>query len=136
METCRSQPGLGNHLQRRFLLRPDNPVVTTKSMDGKYYLAVYDALRQPPTDAGGGASHSGVCGSETGCNRIGIGFSADGVTWQHSSLVPVQTAKNHPCGQIRTPLGLAPEPERCKGCYSVLWTGIAPGFRPVCRANE
>ena len=27
------------------------------------------------------------------------------------------------CGLIRTPLGLVPEPETCKGCYSVLYTG-------------
>lgn len=31
--------------------------------------------------------------------------------------------------------GLAPEPETCKGCYSVLWTGVASkGFRPICHA--
>ena len=61
-------------------------------------------------------------------------------TWKYSAMVPVQTATTHPCGQIRTPLGMAPEPERCKGCYSVLWTGISdePGpsgnFRPICQA--
>lgn len=131
------------------------------SSDGRFYLAVYDALEQPPTDGdpistGYGLitnstarsptvleprdGSSPVCSSITGCNRIGVAFSLDGVTWKHSALVAVQTAKRHPCGQIRTPLGLAPEPELCSGCYSVLWTGISDQkgpngpFRPVCRA--
>jgi hypothetical protein len=70
-----------------------------------------------------------------GDDQIGLSFSADGVTWQYSSLLAVQTADNSPCGRIRTPLGLVPEPNRCKGCYSVLWTGqAANSFRPVCHA--
>ena len=83
--------------------------------DGKHYYAVYDALHK-----------SG--------DYIGLAWSADGVTWEHSSLLAVQTDGNHPCGSIRTPLGLAPEPERCRGCYSVLFTGGAKGFRPTCHA--
>jgi len=136
----------GSDCDGGFCYAPENPVVTTMSTDGRYYLAVYDALEQPPLK---GLSHhrhedddddgtaAGVCGSENRCNRIGVGFSADGVTWQHSGLVAVQSPSAHPCGQIRTPLGMAPEPERCRGCYSVLWTGItggSEGFRPVCRA--
>ena len=96
-----------------FCFAPENPVVTTKSMDGKYYLAVYDALHKL---------------------QIGTSFSADGVTWQHSAIL---TIDHQPCGIIRTPLGLAPEPERCAGCYSVLWTGQGQDpdtFRPVCHA--
>ena len=55
-------------------------------------------------------------------------------------MLPVQAAGCRPCGNIRTPLGLAPEPERCKGCYSVLWTGTSGqkgpsgNFHPVCHA--
>ena len=93
------------------------------STDGKYYLAVYDALRAPSGD------------------EIGLSFSTDGVTWKYSALLRVQPDQgSHPCGHIRTPLGLAPEPERCEGCYSVLWTGItnekgpSGSFRPVCHA--
>jgi len=55
-------------------------------------------------------------------------------TWDYSSLLTVQLDGHHPCGAIRTPLGLVPEPERCRGCYSVLWTGDVKGFRPVCHA--
>ena len=135
----------GSNCSNGFCYGPENPTVTTMTMDGKYYLAVYDALEQPPLgdeqekqETPGSseietALHPGVCSDATKCNRIGIGFSADGVSWKYSALVAVQTSENHPCGQIRTPLGLAPEPETCKGCYSVMWTGIAAGFRPVCR---
>eukprot|EP01044_Picomonas_judraskeda_P007765 COSAG03_NODE_852_length_5626_cov_3.831011_4_plen_72_part_00 len=56
-------------------------------------------------------------------------------TWDYSALLAVQVNGHHPCGAIRTPLGLAPEPERCRGCYSVLWTGDTKGgFRPICHA--
>ena len=121
----------GSNCSDGFCYAPENPTVTTKSTDGKFYLAVYDALEQPPMLEGGSAP---VCGGNK-CNRIGIGFSVDGVTWQYSSMVAVQTAENNPCGQIRTPLGMVPEPERCHGCYSVLWTGIAGhNFRPICQA--
>ena len=95
------------------------PRVREAHSDGKFYLAVYDALRQPPGADG---------------NSIGLSFSTDGVTWQFSALLPVQTKTHRPCGSIRTPLGLAPEPERCRGCYSVLWTGGVGVFRPVCHA--
>jgi hypothetical protein len=95
---------------------PENPVVTTMSTDGKFYLAVYDALHG-------------------GSDVIGLSFSADGFTWQYSQILAVQTHTRSPCGNIRTPLGLVPEPSRCKGCYSVLWTGSTKhNFRPVCHA--
>ena len=94
---------------------PENPVVTTTTTDGKYYLAVYDALR----------------GGE---DVIGLSFSSDGVTWRYSQILTVQPGDTHPCGAIRTPLGLVPETDLCKGCYSVLWTGITGDFRPVCHA--
>jgi hypothetical protein len=141
----------GSDCSSGFCYAPENPLVTTMSTDQKYYLAVYDALEQPPAGgappaAGGGSGGGGqpggnpVCSSRTSCNRIGIAFSVDGVSWRYSAMVPVQTASTHPCGQIRTPLGMAPEPERCHGCYSVLWTGISDergpsgNFRPVCQA--
>jgi hypothetical protein len=127
----------GSDCNAGFCYAPENPVVTTMSSDGKFYLAVYDALEQPPTGASNAEGKPSVCGSKTGCDRIGTAFSADGVVWQHSALVSVQSGGQHPCGQIRTPLGLAPEPERCVGCYSVLWTGITAEkgeFRPVCQA--
>jgi hypothetical protein len=128
----------GSDCSNGFCYGPENPVVTTMSSNGKFYLSVYDALTQPPASddprlSDASSDTGSVCGGSK-CNRIGIGFSADGVTWKYSSLVAVQTEATHPCGQVRTPLGLVPEPERCKGCYSVLFTGIAGSFRPVCRA--
>ena len=153
----------GSECSAGFCYAPENPLVTTMSTDKKFFLAVYDALEQPPIDepptvtvptpvddmppppplATGAGKPGGnpICSSKTGCNRIGVAFSADGVTWKYSAMVPVQTASTHPCGQIRTPLGMAPEPERCKGCYSVMWTGISDqagpsgNFRPVCHAT-
>ena len=118
------------------------------SADGRWYFAVYDALRQPPVAVGGkpaapraGSSGDGaggnppICSNKNGCDSIGIAWSSDGLYWDDSTLLAVQTGGNHPCGQIRTPLGLAAEPERCRGCYSVLWNGISDnGFRPVCHA--
>ena len=126
----------GSDCRAGFCYAPENPTVTTMSSDGKFYLTVYDALEQPPVPEGGlspSAAVTSVCAGDN-CNRIGIGFSSDGVTWRYSAMVPVQTAEKHPCGQIRTPLGMVPEPERCHGCYSVLWTGIAGQFRPICQA--
>lgn len=96
----------GSDCSNGFCYAPENPLVTTMSTDGKYYLAVYDALEQPPTDDPHRQAGQAVCGSKTGCNRIGVAFSGDGVTWKYSAMVPVQTAAHHPCGQIRTPLGM------------------------------
>ena len=105
----------GSNCSAGLCFAPENPVVTTMSTDGKFFLAVYDAL-------------SG------GHDVIGLSFSTDGVTWRYSQILAVQVS-SHPCGSIRTPLGLVPEPGRCRGCYSVLWTGSAGGgFRPVCHA--
>jgi len=112
---------------------PENPYVR-RSSDGKLYYAVYDALKQPPGNST--ESQDLICRNATACDRIGMAWSVDGLAWTSSDLLKVQT-KGHACGQIRTPLGLAPEPELCRGCYSVLWTGIqngSDGFRPVCHA--
>jgi hypothetical protein len=106
----------GSNCSAGMCFAPENPVVTTMSTDGKFYLAVYDALHG-------------------GSDVIGLSFSADGFTWQYSQILAVQTHTRSPCGNIRTPLGLVPEPSRCKGCYSVLWTGSTKhNFRPVCHA--
>jgi hypothetical protein len=84
-----------------------------------------------------------LCKSKTECDAIGLAWSPDGVTWSTNAtaLLRVQTGGHHPCGQIRTPLGLVSEPELCAGCYSVLWTGYSTlkgtdnnGFTPVCHA--
>ena len=141
---------------------PENPIVS-RSTDGRWFFAVYDALEQRPVPseavnsqqrlapserpAGGVActepAKRALCKSKTQCDQIGIAWSPDGVTWTSNAtaLLRVQTGGSHPCGQIRTPLGLVAEPERCAGCYSVLWTGFsslegtdANGFTPVCHA--
>ena len=65
------------------------------------------------------------------------------MTWEvnATALLRVQTDGHHPCGQIRTPLGLVEESKLCKGCYSVLWTGYSTlngtdnaGYTPLCHA--
>ena len=125
---------------------PENPIVS-RSTDGKWWYAVYDALEQMPNDGSKKGSCSdyrtrALCKSKTQCDAIGIAWSPDGVTWtaDATTLLRVQTV-GHPCGQIRTPLGLVAEPERCVGCYSVLWTGYSnlkgtdsSGYTPVCHA--
>ena len=73
-------------------------------------------------------SKRALCTSKTQCDQIAIAWSPDGVTWaaNATALLRVQTDGRHPCGQIRTPLGLVAEPGRlCAGCYSVLWTGFS-----------
>ena len=84
-----------------------------------------------------------LCKSKTDCDAIAVAWSPDGVTWtaNATALIRVQTDGHHPCGQIRTPLGLVAEPEMCTGCYSVLWTGYSTlkgtdsaGYTPVCHA--
>ena len=148
-----------------FRFGPENPQVASSS-DNNWYYAVYDALTQTPQAAltqvvAAAASQSGaaartdrrqeeeeeedgLCTDKTKCDSIGIAWSADGTTWaaNASTTLRVQINGNHPCGQIRTALGLVAEPELCRGCYSVLWTGFSnksapmqgPGFEPVCQA--
>lgn len=123
---------------------PENPYITAAA-NGQGYYAVFDALYQPAADpindhskgttGAVDSSISDICQDKDKCDRIGVAWSEDGVTWSNTALVPVQTDGNHPCGQLRTPLGLVAEPELCKGCYSVLFTGIlSPDFRPLCHA--
>ena len=128
-----------------FRFGPENPQVSA-STDGHWYYSVYDALEQPPHGSVqiDPLSHP-LCTSKTRCDSIGIAWSMDGVTWaaNASETLRVQLGDNHPCGQIRTALGLVGEPDLCRGCYSVLWTGFSnqsnsmthgPGFEPVCQA--
>jgi len=128
---------------------PENPIVT-RSSDNKWFYAVYDALEQIPEGneraTGSGCTNPAkraICTSKTQCDKIGIAWSPDGITWtaEMTALLRVQTGGHHPCGQIRTPLGLVAEPELCVGCYSVMWTGFSTlrgtdgkGFTPVCHA--
>ena len=132
-----------------FRFGPENPQVSA-STDGRWYYSVYDALEQPPQGGveNGHSNHQSnhpLCTSKTQCDSIGIAWSMDGVTWaaNASDTLRVQLNDNHPCGQIRTALGLVGEPHLCRGCYSVLWTGFSnqsnsmrhgPGFEPVCQA--
>eukprot|EP00947_MAST-08B_sp_MAST-8B-sp1_P002916 g2916.t1 len=125
---------------------PENPIVS-RSTDKKWFYAVFDALEQVPNGAGNTCTEPAkraICKSKTGCDKVGLAWSQDGVTWtaEATMLLAVQgTGGHHPCGQIRTPLGLVAEPELCTGCYSVLWTGFSTqqgtdgnGFTPVCHA--
>merc|ERR1712196_493983 len=130
---------------------PENPIVS-RSVDKKWYYAVYDALEQVPEPSEGTlrssppcteASKRALCTSKTQCDKIALAWSSDGVTWRanETTLLRVQNGGSHPCGQIRTPLGLVSEPSQCTGCYSVLWTGFSNltgtddnGFTPVCHA--
>eukprot|EP00038_Savillea_parva_P022509 m.37790 g.37790 ORF g.37790 m.37790 type:complete len:234 (+) comp5581_c0_seq1:1-702(+) len=140
---------------------PENPIVS-RSTNKQWYYAVYDALEQvPQSDDGTNSkifsnvstqeastmctdpSKRALCKSKTQCDKIGIAWSPDGVTWtaNATTLLRVQTNGTHPCGQIRTPLGMVPEPEMCPNCYSVMWTGYSTlkgtdeaGFTPVCHA--
>jgi hypothetical protein len=137
-----------------FRYGPENPQVASSS-DKSYYYSVYDALEQTPQavprpanqdqQRSAAGSRQPLCTDKTTCNSIGIAWSVDGVSWpaSASTTLEVQLNGNHPCGQIRTALGLVAEPAICRGCYSVLWTGFSnksspmrgsPGFEPVCQA--
>lgn len=145
----RSEDGAGwayDNNSVAFPCGPENPIVS-RSTDGKWWYAVYDALEQVPNDGTKKGSCTEprarkLCQSKTQCDAIGVAWSPDGVTWtaNATTVLRVQTV-GHPCGQIRTPLGLVAEPERCAGCYSVLWTGYSNlkgtdrvGYTPVCHA--
>ena len=138
-----------------FRFGPENPQVAS-STDEHWYYSVYDALLQEPQGQTDSAtvidknekieSSAGLCTDKTKCDSIGIAWSADGFSWfaNASTTLRVQGlngSDNHPCGQIRTALGLVAEPKLCAGCYSVLWTGFSDkpspdhqGFEPVCQA--
>lgn len=100
----------------------ENPIVTP-TQDGAWLVAVWDAL-------GAAAPH-----------QIGISHSADGLHWSGPQYLTVwDGAGVAPCGAIRTPLGLVPEPSLGRGVYSLLFTGSSagssksPAYEGVCRA--
>lgn len=112
------------HAMNPVALEPDgkqateNPIVS-RTQDGAWLVAVWDALRLA-------APH-----------EVGISYSADGLQWSSAQYVSVwDGAGVAPCGDIRTPLGLVPEPQMGRGVYSLLFTGDSkePIYETVCRA--
>lgn len=90
----------------------ENPIVT-RTTDKKWYVAVYDALMKDQ-----------IHGAD---DVVGMSFSADGIHFGKAQYVKLN-ATTSGCGSpVRTPQGLVPEPEKCKGCYSMLYTGHGPG---------
>ena len=88
----------------------ENPIVTRTS-DRKHWVAVYDALMKDQ-----------IHGSN---DVVGISVSTDGVHFGKAQYVKLN-ATGSGCGApVRTPQGLVPEPDKCKGCYSMLYTGHA-----------
>ena len=86
----------------------ENPIVT-KTSDGKYWVAVYDALMKAQIMADQ--------------DVVGISVSTDGIHFGKAQYVHLNATASG-CGKpVRTPQGLVPEPEKCKGCYSLLYTG-------------
>jgi hypothetical protein len=84
-----------HHLQTLFLARS---------------IAVYDALM--PNQIHGHHDY------------VGISQSADGVHWSAAQYVSLNASASGCGGTVRTPQGLVAEPQRCKGCYSMLYTGV------------
>ena len=94
----------------------ENPIVT-QTQDSSWLVAVWDALRSPAAQ------------------QIGLSYSADGLSWSGPQYVTVwEGGGAGPCDDIRTPLGLVPEPALGRGVYSVLFTGSAAGYENICRA--
>jgi len=105
-----------------YIERPEgieNPIVsrTTDKAVNRTYVAVYDAL-MPDQIKGKG-------------DVVGITESADGVHWSPAQYVSLN-ASACAAGVVRTPQGLVAEPDKCKGCYSMLYTIDAGSYRPVC----
>eukprot|EP01043_Picozoa_sp_COSAG02_P054268 COSAG02_NODE_6120_length_3785_cov_2.818231_2_plen_327_part_00 len=86
----------------------ENPIVT-RTTDGKYYVAVYDALMPDQIE-----DHEDV---------VGISVSADGVHFGPAQYVHLNASASGCGSPVRTPQGLIPEPDKCKGCYSMMYTG-------------
>ena len=98
-----------------------NPIVT-RTTDKKHYVAVFDALMPDQ-----------IKGSD---DVVGISVSADGVHFGKAQYLRLN-ATAAGCGSpVRTPQGLVPEPERCAGCYSMLYTGHASSGPSKGFANE
>jgi hypothetical protein len=86
----------------------ENPIVT-RTTDKKYYVAVYDALM--PDQIKG---HEDV---------VGISVSTDGTHFGPAQYVHLNASASGCGSPVRTPQGLIPEPDKCKGCYSMMYTG-------------
>ena len=128
-----------------FRFGPENPQVAS-SADERWFYSVYDALEQAPQgpttaaptdqdERAGAGDGAGLCTDKTKCDSIGIAWSADGFSWPANASTTLRVQglhgdDNHPCGQIRTALGLVAEPMLCSGCYSVLWTGFSNKSSP------
>jgi len=105
---------------------PENPIVS-RSADGQWYYAVYDALEQLPVAsrqggqraaAGEGTAASGcgnkgfrsLCTNKTQCDQVGIAWSPDGVTWtaDATALLRVQTDDSLAQCPLSNKFGAAP----------------------------
>ena len=96
----------------------ENPIVT-RTTDRKWYVAVYDALVRDEIHG-----HEDV---------VGISVSADGIHFGKAQYVHLNATKSGCGSPVRTPQGLIPEPMKCKGCYSMMYTGHgASGFANEC----
>jgi hypothetical protein len=83
-------------IEQRFI---ENPIVE-RLRDGSY-AAVYDTTADP--------------------DAIGFTWSKDGVEWSPGQTVVIQPATGKWSPEVRTPLGLVPEPD---GTYTVFYTGF------------
>jgi hypothetical protein len=83
-------------IEQRFI---ENPIVE-RLRDGSY-AAVYDTTANP--------------------DAIGFTWSKDGVEWSPGQTVVIQPATGKWSPEVRTPLGLVPEPD---GTYTVFYTGF------------
>ena len=102
----------------------ENPIVTrTTDRDTTYsYVAVFDALMPDEIHAEGSKDY------------VGITQSADGIHWSPAQYLPLNASTSGCGGPVRTPQGLVAEPSKCKGCYSMLYTGgrDTTGYRNEC----
>ena len=91
----------------------ENPIVTrtTDRTAAFSFIAVFDALMPNQIHTKGTKDY------------VGITQSADGIHWSPAQYLSLN-ASSSGCGSpTRTPQGLVAEPGRCKGCYSMLYTG-------------
>jgi len=91
----------------------ENPVVI-KSMDGRFFIAVYHIYTGP---------------------TVGISFSEDGIHWVRQPG-DVQLGNAY-CGDtVMTACGLVPEPSKGKGVYSLLYTALGGCTKGACSGEN
>ena len=91
----------------------------TRTSDKSAYIAVYDALMK-----------NEIHGKE---GVVGISQSIDGVHWSSAQYLNLNATASGCGSPVRTPQGLVPEPAKCRGCYSMLYTGMGVGnYRSEC----